>query len=200
MKKTQTEISVPITQWVQTLVQVLTGINSPVLISFISNTPVEMNQYLDYWIVDENGKKRKNPNPTRNPYYDTGIRNVSRKFKINTGFDYQNSVNRRREKEGLSTDFKSKENWFDVISKGLVIDKKTMSKYYIRYQYVDDSTLETEYLFEGNPLDRMFFDQFISDRGDEYKNQEVDDPCRFQVCNLENLLTLSIDGKKFIKV
>lgn len=198
MKKTQTELLIPSSEWVSTLVDVLKDVNSPELVAMLSDTEVEMNQYLDYWIINEEGKRKKNPTPTRNPYYDLGVRNVSRKYKINIGFDYQDSVNRRRKREGLEADFVAKENWFEVISKGLVTDKKTHSKFYLRYQYVDDSTLETEYIFDGNALDRRFFEQYISEKN-EYQNQEVDDPCRFQVCNLENILTLSIDGVKYIK-
>lgn len=193
---TQTIVSP--TDWKSVLGDVLTEVNTPQFVSLISKVPVQMNQYLDYWIFNDEGKKKKNPNPTRNPYYDEGIINHSRKFKIITGFDYVNSVTRRREDEGIEEVFESKENWFDVISKGLVTDKSTHSKLYFRYQYQLDSTLEQEFLYQGDRIGRELFQQFEKDRSN-YENQGVDDPCRFQVCNLDNILELTINGTKFIK-
>lgn len=193
---TQTIVSP--TDWKSVLGDVLTEVNTPQFVSLISKVPVQMNQYLDYWIFNDEGKKKKNPNPTRNPYYDEGIINHSRKFKIITGFDYVNSVTRRREDEGIEEVFESKENWFDVISKGLVTDKSTHSKLYFRYQYQLDSTLEQEFLYQGDRIGRELFQQFEKDRSN-YENQGVNDPCRFQVCNLENILELTINGTKFIK-
>lgn len=193
---TQTIVSP--TDWKSVLGDVLTEVNTPQFVSLISKVPVQMNQYLDYWIFNDEGKKKKNPNPTRNPYYDEGIINHSRKFKIITGFDYVNSVTRRREDEGIEEVFESKENWFDVISKGLVTDKSTHSKLYFRYQYQLDSTLEQEFLYQGDRIGRELFQQFEKDRSN-YENQGVNDPCRFQVCNLDNILELTINGTKFIK-
>jgi len=193
---TQTIVSP--TDWKSVLGDVLTEVNTPQFVSLVSKVPVQMNQYLDYWIFNDEGKKKKNPNPTRNPYYDEGIINHSRKFKIITGFDYVNSVTRRREDEGIEEVFESKENWFDVISKGLVTDKSTHSKLYFRYQYQLDSTLEQEFLYQGDRIGRELFQQFEKDRSN-YENQGVDDPCRFQVCNLDNILELTINGTKFIK-
>lgn len=193
---TQTIVSP--TDWKSVLGDVLTEVNTPQFVSLISKVPVQMNQYLDYWIFNDEGKKKKNPTPTRNPYYDEGIINHSRKFKIITGFDYVNSVTRRREDEGIEEVFESKENWFDVISKGLVTDKSTHSKLYFRYQYQLDSTLEQEFLYQGDRIGRELFQQFEKDRSN-YENQGVDDPCRFQVCNLDNILELTINGTKFIK-
>jgi hypothetical protein len=189
---------VPQVDWVPVLKNELESINTPTFVSLISKVPVGMNQYLDYWIYDENGKKRKNPNPTRNPYYDEGIYNLSRKYKIVTGFDYVKSVTRRRNDEGIDEVFESKENWFNVISKGLVTDKSTGSKFYFRYQYQLDSTLEQEYLYKNDPIGRELFESYEKEKSN-YENQGVDDPCRFQVCNLENVLELTINGTKYIR-
>jgi hypothetical protein len=189
---------VPQVDWVPVLKNELENINTPTFVSLISKVPVGMNQYLDYWIFDENGKKRKNPNPTRNPYYDEGIYNFSRKYKIVTGFDYVKSVTRRRNDEGIEEVFESKENWFNVISKGLVTDKSTGSKFYFRYQYQLDSTLEQEYLYKNDPIGRELFESYEKEKSN-YENQGVDDPCRFQVCNLENVLELTINGTKYVR-
>jgi len=157
-----------------------------------------MNKYLDYWVINEEGKKKKNPTPTPNPYYEEGIINHSRKYKIITGFDYVKSVTRRRNDEGIEEVFEPKENWFDVISKGLVTDKSTHSKLYFRYQYQNDSTLDQEYLYRGDRIGRELFEQFEVERSN-YENQGVNDPCKFQVCDLDNILELTMNGTKYIR-
>lgn len=194
-----TQMNIPHVDWVSVLKNELMNINTSTLVSMVSKVPVKMNQYLDYWLIDENGKKRKNPNPTRNPYYDGGIDNLSRKYKINTGFDYVKSVTRRRENEGVEETFEGKENWFNVLSKGLVTDKKTESKFYFRYQYQLDSTLDQEFYFGNDTIGRELFERYEQDKSD-YENQGVDNPCRFQVCNLENILEMTINGTRYVRV
>lgn len=180
--------------------RILEGVNNPDMISFISLTPEKMNQYLNYWITDEGGKKCKNPNPTPNPYFEMGIFNLSRKYKIITGFDYGKSVNRRREKEERPTDFVPKENWFEVISKGLVTDKKTHTKYYLRYQFLEDSTISCEYRFNGDTIEKRLFESYLTKKSEGYKNQGLDDELMFQVCDLDNILEISMGKEHYILV
>lgn len=175
------------------VIDVLRNQNKPTFLSFVSDTECDMNKFVDYWVIID-GKKKKNPNPTPNPFY--GTRKISRRYKIVTGFDYENSVNGRREREGLERDFESKENWFQPLSKGLVTDKKTMSKYYLRYQYMNDSTLEKVYIHEGKVVNENDVKPYINPPS-EYKNQGVEDTCNFQVVNLENLISITINGTKY---
>jgi hypothetical protein len=176
------------------LKEILEGINSPTFISMLTNTPVDMNKYLNFWIVDENGKKKKNPNPTINPYFN-GIRNISRKYKIITGFDYEKSVNRRRENEKVEPNFESQGNWFENISLGLV-KHNTQEKYYIRYQYLTDSTLSTTYIYQNDEIGKELFEQFMKPVSD-YSSQGVDNTCKFQVCCLDNILEISINKEQY---
>ena len=196
--KSQNVVSIENHLWNSYIGEILSNVNTPTITSFRSKVPVQMNQYLDYWIIDENGKKRKNPNPTRNPYFDNGIINHSRKYKIVTGFDYVVSVDKRREKEGIEEPFEPKENWFEIVSKGLVTDKKTHSKLYFRYQYQLDSTLEQEYLFNNDVIGKELFEQYEKERSN-YENQGVENPCRFQVCDLNNILEISIGGTRYVR-
>lgn len=180
------------------LKQILENINTPTFVSMVTKTPVKMNQYKDYWITDGD-KKKKNPNPTKNPFYDLGVENIKRQYKIVTGFNYEDSVNGRREREGKETDFESQENWMKFISKGLVTDKKTESKFYFRYQYQRDSKLEQEYIFNGNPILKELFDSYMTQRND-YENQGLDNPLRFQVVSLENIMEMSINKEHYMIV
>lgn len=192
---------------------ILSNVNFPDMISFVSKVPVKMNQYLDYWITDENGKKSKNPNPTVNPFLESGIVNHSKKFKIITGFDYVNSVNNRLKKEGkeqnfvggfeqkyddLGNEIPKREVWFDMISKGLVTDKKTHSKFYLRYQFLKDSVTECEYLYNGNPILKQLFESYMTKKvEDSYSNQGLDETLNFQVCDLNHITEISMGGEKY---
>lgn len=180
---------------------ILSNVNNPDMISFVSLVPEKMNQYLDYWLVGEGGKKTKNPNPTRNPYYEDGIFKLSRKYKIITGFDYENSVNNRLGREEKEMDFESqKPKWFEMISKGLVTDRKTQSKFYLRYQYLKDSVIGTpEHFFNGEKVEKELFESFLTNRDydNQYSNQGLDDTLNFQVCDLNNILYLTLGGEHY---
>lgn len=179
------------------LKEILSQVEFPDMVSFTSLTKVDMNQYLDYWLTI-NGKKSKNPNPTRNPYFDLGIQKFQKKYKVVTGFDYEKSVNRRLEKEEKEPTFESEENWFEVISKGLVTDKKTHTKFYFRYQVQPDSVIgEPEYTYNGNPIRKEFFESYMKVRNNFYEKQGLENPLMFQVCELSNILTISMGGEKY---
>lgn len=186
------EVLVPTQQMTRTdMKEILSQVNFPTFVSMITNTPVIMNKWLNYWNIDNNGKKTKNPNPTPNLFFDSGIFKLSKKYQIVTGFDYEKSVNRRLESEGKETDFESQENWFQPISKGLVTDKKTGMKFYFRYQYTPDSTIWKQYTYIGQPIEEELFKSFVRERDDTYGSQGLDNPLMFQVCDLNNILTLS---------
>lgn len=177
---------------------ILQNINNPEFVSMVTLTPEKMNQYLDYWLVGENGKKTKNPNPTVNPYYEMGVKKLVKKYKIITGFDYEMSINRRLEKEGKTPDFESqKPVWFEMISKGLVTDRKTNSKFYFRYQHLSDSTIgKPEYIYNGDPIEKQLFESYMTkvDYENQYSNQGLDNTLNFQVCDLNNILEMTIGG------
>lgn len=178
------------------LVELLRNVNTPQFVSFWSRTSEKMNKYLDYWVINEEGKKKKNPNPTENPFFEKGIVKVSKKNRIITGFEYEDNVNRQREREGKEGDFVSKENWFNVLSKGLVTDKSTGSKFYLRYRYLPESTLITKSFHGKSSIDKQMYEQYLTERSD-YENQDLDNPIRFQVCDLRNIHTLSIGGERY---
>lgn len=179
------------------LVTILSEVNNPTLVGGIFDVPEDMNKYLDYWVINDEGKRKKNPNPTPNPYFESGIRKVSRKYKLVTGFEYEDNVNKRREKEGKEPDFKSKENWFDVVSKGLVVHKSDPTKFYFRYQYQPDSTTETTSYFEGNPIDKQLYQSFLSEKSN-YENQDLDNPLRFQVVSIDNIVQLNMENVRYV--
>jgi hypothetical protein len=181
------------------LINILSNVNTPQFVSGIFDVKVEMKKFLDYWLINDEGKKKKNPNPTPNPYYENGIRKVSKKYKLITGFDYEKSVNRRLEKEGKESDFETKENWFDVISKGLVVNKNNPHKFYFRYQYQPDSTTQTTSFFQGNEIEKSLYESYVNQTND-YENQGLDNPLRFQVVGIENVKEITLGGTHYYLV
>lgn len=178
------------------LINILMNVNTSTFIAFTSLTEVAMDKYLDYWLVDENGKRTKNKNPTINPFFDKGIKCLAKKYKIVTGFNYENSVNNRLKKENKNADFEVSDNWHKLLSYGLVTDKKTENKYYLRYQYMDDSVTDIEYLVDGSPIEKKLFESYMKAKTN-YKNQGLENTLNFQVCNIDNILNISINGKQY---
>jgi hypothetical protein len=218
----------------QQIKEILEGINNPTWSGLTSLTPVDMNQYLNYWLIVD-GQKKKNPNPTPNPYFEDGIMKFSKKYKINTGFDYEKSVTRRRTKEGIEEPFVGgfknliplkdifgkpmfrdvtdedgitiigrepimveRLPWFEVISKGLVTDRKTHTKFYFRYQQMKDSEIgESIYYFNGNPIMEQLFKDYLTQKNNFYNNQGLENPLMFQVCDLNNIQRISINEEQY---
>ena len=142
------------------LVAVLRDVNSPQFSAGVFDTPVDMNNY-DEFYLEINGVKKRNPNAKANPFQNDGIRCVAKKFKLVTGFDYDDSVENRLINEGKSPNFKKGTVWYDCISKGLAVHKKDNSKYYFRYQYLPNSIIDADYYHQGSPIFRTMFEQYL---------------------------------------
>lgn len=163
------------------LKNILSNVNTPMWVSIRSNTELPMNK-------------------KGNPWY--GTRKISEKYRIQTGFNYKNSVKKRQKKEGVQevdTNPNDREQWFEVISKGLVTDRKTGEKFYLRYQYMKSSTLSSKLVPEpvfNNDYDRQLFESFKK-KSSSYDNQGLTNPLRFQVCDLRNIEEISIMGNHY---
>lgn len=178
------------------LKNILLGINGPTFIAMKTKTEVGMNKYTNFWIEDGNGNKVQNTNRVlweRGPVW-----KVSDKYRIITGFDYESSVNGRLKREGKEPNFKSEgSTWMKMLSKGLVTDKKTESKFYLRYQSLPSSTLSTEYVSDGDPIEFQMFKDYMKQKS-ESDNQGLDNPLMFQVCKLENIQEISVGGFHYV--
>ena len=172
------------------LLNLLLDFKGTSMISMLSLTDTDMNKYKDY-------KKLGKQFP--NPYFEQ-IKTLSYRYKINIGFDsYEDLVNKRRENEGLETDFVQKENWFERYqdSRVVVTDKRTKSKFYLRYQFMKDSILDMKYIFEGNEIDRQLFEDYMKEKSN-YENQGVENTLNFQVVGLHNILEMTLNKVKYI--
>lgn len=211
--------------------------NTNQFISVVSKTPQNMNKWLDYWLMVE-GSKKKNPNPTLNPFLESGIYKEQYKIDVLTGFgDYDNIIINRLRKEGKSEEViqnfinrheikkeerrislmeknpewsddeveeymenNKKEVWWTPISNSLVTDKKTESKFYLRYVYTERTHSHPDtFTFEGNEVERGIFEDYLTKKyTDSYSSQGLDHTFNIQMCDLDHIVELTMNGTKYI--
>lgn len=160
-------------------------------------TQKKMNEYLDYYLIDENGKKTKNPNPTRNPFTD-GIYSHSRMFRLICGFDYKKTVERRRKRKGLEPSFQTpsdRKPWFRHVSNCVVEHVDDPNKSYFMYLRCHRSMIEHEYLYQNNPIEKQLFEDYLTKSNNKYGNQGLgNDSVPVEVVSLENIKFINING------
>jgi len=185
------------------VVEFLKGLNkSAQFCSFSSVTErTDMNKY-DAYFVEVEGKKKKNPNAIKNPFYENGVLNYAVKNNIVVGFDYKTSVEGRMERQGIEDpNFEGGESWHRVVSKALSVHKEDETRCYLRYQYLKDSNTLLEHYHKNDKIAYELFKKFVKET-DHYgiqKRQGLSDEnvLNIQVASIDNLLTLAINKHKF---
>ena len=147
---------------------------------------VEMNKYLDF---RTSGKS--NPNP----YYDQ-VLIEQRLSNIQTGFDYLKQLTGKYKTEGITPieNEDKKEIWFNQVSKCLVVSKKHPNNFYFRYQDHESSYLETKYIFEGNSIEKVMFEQFVRETKTDYSKYQngLENTLNFKVMSLDHIKRIKI--------
>lgn len=146
-----------------------------------------------------------------NPYRE--IKKHSFYSNLQSNFNYEDGVNRRRKKEGLPTDFKSEESKYNSINPYICTDKKTNTKLYIRTQivkkeFIDDngkiiykSKITSNYMLDGNEINFSLIKPFFPPKksGKETK-QNLENPLDVRIFNLENVLNITINKTKYVLI
>jgi len=147
-------------------------------------TEVKMNKKLS---------DRKTPNPYHGKVFKL------RKIRIQSNFNYQDSVNRKRISEGLEPNFISQGfSWGTLINPYILQHNSDDSKLYFYYQlYSTSFTEKPKYLVGDKEVDFSEIKNYLPPKKDSYKNQGVDNPTKPQIVKIENIQYLSIDGEKF---
>lgn len=160
---------------------------------FVSNVgltslkKVEMNKYLDF-------KTSGKSNP--NPFYDQ-VLIEQRLSNLQSGFDYNGQLITKYKKEGIvppPPKEDKKDIWYNYVSGCLVVSKKHPNNFYFRYQDHSSSYLETKYIFEGNPIEKVLFEQFVRDTKTDYSKYQGG------LENTLNIKVMSLDHIKRIKI
>ena len=110
-------IKTPITISQIELINLLMEVEKSTFINIVSETVVTMNK-------------------TNNPYFGLVVKHNSSNYLI--GNDYESRVITNEKKEGLDGNFKTQENWFDHVSKCVVVKKSDRNKHYLMVERFDE--------------------------------------------------------------
>jgi hypothetical protein len=69
------------------------------------------------------------------------------------------------------------------------------------YQRSNNSLIEQKYLFRGNTIEKVLFQDYLTKKGEQYSNQGLtENPLRIEVVKLENIKRLNIDGHRITMI
>jgi len=141
-------------------------------------------------------KKTKDTNEI-NPYYKEIFKVTNKTYRLVT--DYQQRVWNNLIKEGKDP------NTFKVeipsgkkhISKSLLTDNETETKTYLMVEWFPEIKGTTEYEYRGNSIDKTLFEKWINDVESSNKKQGLDRVVTPITPNLDNVLEISVGGKRY---
>lgn len=168
----------------QELITILNGIENPTFVNIVSTTNVKMNK-----------EKTKEGNKELNPYYNKVVKLRKGNFLI--GSDYEKRVNVNYTKEGGEGNFQSKESSVGVHISKCVLFNERLNKYYLSHEKFPQVKPQSEFIYEGNTIDKMFFDKWISDTK-PYENQPQEKKVEWTTLTIDNIKEISLEGTKYI--
>ena len=146
-------------------------------------------------IVGMNEGKTKEGIKEFNPYHNQVTKVKKGNFLI--GSDYEKRVINNDIKEGGEGTFKSQESKVGVhISKCVLFNEK-LNKYYLSHEKFPEVKPKSEYFFEGNSIDKMIFDKWITD-SNNYGNQPQERKVEWTTLTLSNIKEISLNGTKYL--
>lgn len=168
---------------VQELVNILNTIEKPTFTYIVSQTPVKMNK----------GKKNDGTKES-NPYFDKVMKLKKGRFLI--GSDYEQRVQNNDIKEGGEGTFESKESSVGKhISKCVLFNEK-LNRYYLSLEGFPEVPPTSEYLFEGNPIEKELFNSWISEK-ESYSNQPQERKVEWTTLTLTNIKEIHINKEQY---
>jgi hypothetical protein len=140
-------------------------------------------------------KSKVRMNKTNNPYYDKVFK-VS-KCNYLLGNDYGTRVDTNLEKEGFEPNFVPMENKVgNHVSKCVLFNEKTQS-HYLMVERFDEIKPKVEYVFEGNQIDKMLFNDYMV-KVSNTSRQEQERKVNVLSFKLDSIKELSLGGKHYV--
>jgi len=132
-----------------------------------------------------------------NPYFKEIFKVSSKTYRLVT--NYEQRVRNNLIKEGKDP------NTFKVespsgkrhISKSLLIDTETETKTYLMIEWFPEIKGTTEYEYRGNSIDETLFEKWISYGESSNEKQGLDREVKPITPDLDNVLEISVDGKRY---
>ena len=165
------------------MIEIFKGVEKSTFVNLVTETEVKMVQ-----------KDRTTKEP--NPYYGKVIKKNKGNYLIGNEYGDRNGTN--QEKEGIDpTTFEVKDNWFQHVSKCVVESKKNPEKKYLQYEYFKESNPTTEYVYDGQTIDKLLFESYLTQRS-EPTNQPQERKVYFQTFSMDSIKEFSLNGTKYI--
>ena len=153
------------------MITLLNEVERPTFVHLVTETKVRMNK-------------------KGNPYHEQVTKCLSSNFYI--GSSYEDRVNNNRVKEGKETDFVSSPlSGKNHISKCVLTDTKTQTKFYVMCEWFKRSYPKVEYKHNGNSIDKQMFESYLVKRKESEKQQ---------IENKVNIVTYLIESIKEIRM
>lgn len=134
---------------------------------------------------------------TGNPYFN----GVTKKSKGNyfIGGTYQDMVNIRIGKEGFEEQFISKDCTIGVKVEGskCLQFNENHNRHYLQYFIFSTSKIKSEYFFEGNTIDKVLLEDFLTKKS-KTSRQPQEDKIEPQSFKLSSIKEISLNGTKYI--
>ena len=184
LNKMTTSVKQEVTINQMELISILNTIENPTFTYIVSETIVKLNK-----------EKTREGIKEFNPYHNQVVKLRKGRFLI--GSEYEKRVITNDLKEGGEGTFKSQESKVGVhISKCVLFNEK-LNKYYLSHERFPEVKPKSEYVFEGNTIDKMIFDKWISDSGN-YENQPQERKVEWTTLTLSNIKEISLNGTKYL--
>lgn len=158
------------------MLEILSRVEKSTFINLVTETKVRMNK-------------------TNNPYFERVMKRSKSNFLI--GNDYETRVQTNEGKEGLTPDFVSQENKVGYhVSKCVLFNEKTQ-QHYLQVERFDEIKPQVEYVFEGNGIDKMLFNDYMV-KVSESSRQEQERKVMVLSYKLDSIRELSLNGQHYI--
>jgi len=168
----------------QELINILNTIEKPTFCNIVSETIVKMNK-----------EKTKEGNKEFNPYHNKVVKLRKGNFLI--GSDYEKRVNNNDLKEGGEGNFESQESKVGVHISKCVLYNERLNKHYLSHERFPEVKPTNEFIFEGNTIDKMIFDKWVSD-SNNYENQPQEKKVVWTTLTIDNIREISLNGEKYV--
>ena len=162
------------------MVSVFNNVEKPTFVNLVTNTIVRMNK-------------------KGNPYYeDKVIKHQSSNFYI--GSTYEDRVNNNRLKENKENDFVSSiPSGKRHISKCILTDTKTETKFYLMCEWFKRSYPKISYKFQNDSIDKVLFEDYIVKRTESVK-QDLDKKVNIVTYGIESIKEVRMNKTLYILI
>ena len=135
-------------------------------------------------------------NKKDNPYFDKVIKRSKCNYLL--GSSYEQRVNTNYEKEGIEETFVTeKPSGKTHISKCLLVKDTDTNIVYVQLERFDEIKPTNEYIFEGNPIEKVMFESFMK-KVYESTKQLQERKVSVITPNIDNIKEMSLNGTRYI--